>query len=184
MVRRGRLADLTERLHTHGRRYGREAYNRCPRTATVSRGRWRIAGAAVSGVIAVLFSILGLVVSTVAFLVAFPFFIAAVVLWRQGARRVGQAHRRSTKRATDRRRAAGGERTASGSPRELGEAGPTVSPSKARSILDVPPDADNRTIRRAYRERIKEVHPDQGGDEARFREVTAAYETLQDEAER
>lgn len=148
------------------------------------RGRWRIAGAAVSGVIAVLFSILGLVVSTVAFLVAFPFFIAAVVLWRQGARRVGQRHRRTAQRGHDRRRAAGRGGTATGSPPGVEQAGPSVSPSKARSILDVPPDADERTIRRAYRERIKEVHPDQGGDETRFREVTAAYETLQDEAER
>ena len=39
-------------------------------------------------------------------------------------------------------------------------------------------DADERAVRRAYRERVKEVHPDRGGDEEEFRKVTEAYETL------
>jgi len=45
-------------------------------------------------------------------------------------------------------------------------------------LLAVEPDADDAEIRRAYRERVKEVHPDQGGSTAAFREVKAAYEAI------
>lgn len=38
--------------------------------------------------------------------------------------------------------------------------------------------ADAAEIRRAYRERVKDVHPDNGGDRAAFMRVTAAYERL------
>lgn len=185
MVCRRRLADLTQRLHAHGRRYGREAYNRCPRTPPVSRGpgRWRIAAAAVSGVIAVLFSLLGLTVSTVAFVVALPFFLATVVLWRQGARRVGAGPRRQGTRTKQRSRGRA-DRRRSEPAAPATDPGPAVSVADARSILGVSAGADEATIRRAYRERIKEAHPDQGGDEERFREVTAAYETLRTDTER
>lgn len=47
----------------------------------------------------------------------------------------------------------------------------------AFTTLDVSRDADADTIKRAYRERVKETHPDQGGDEAAFREVQEAYAT-------
>lgn len=43
--------------------------------------------------------------------------------------------------------------------------------------LAVPRTADAATVKRAYRERVKEVHPDQGGDEAAFRRVREAYAT-------
>jgi curved DNA-binding protein CbpA len=46
-------------------------------------------------------------------------------------------------------------------------------------VLGVAPDADEDEIRRAYRERAKEVHPDAaGGDEEAFKRVTEAYERL------
>lgn len=45
-------------------------------------------------------------------------------------------------------------------------------------VLGVAPDADPETIERAYRQRVKETHPDQGGTKAAFLEVRAAYETL------
>jgi curved DNA-binding protein CbpA len=36
-------------------------------------------------------------------------------------------------------------------------------------------------VRAAYRERVKEVHPDtEGGDEEAFKRVTRAYETLRE----
>ncbi|MUW14413.1 DnaJ domain-containing protein [Halorubrum sp. CBA1125] len=44
--------------------------------------------------------------------------------------------------------------------------------------LDVPTDADADEVKRAYRERVKETHPDQGGDEASFRRVQEAYATV------
>lgn len=43
--------------------------------------------------------------------------------------------------------------------------------------LGVPRTADAAAVKRAYRERVKEVHPDQGGDEAAFRRVRDAYAT-------
>lgn len=43
--------------------------------------------------------------------------------------------------------------------------------------LGVPVGAPLADVRDAYRERVKEVHPDQGGDEASFREVRDAYTT-------
>ena len=46
-------------------------------------------------------------------------------------------------------------------------------------MLDVGTDADEAEIKRAYRERVKAVHPDQaGGDEEAFKRVTEAYECL------
>ncbi|WP_058367282.1 J domain-containing protein [Haloparvum sedimenti] len=43
--------------------------------------------------------------------------------------------------------------------------------------LGVSRTADAAAVKRAYRERVKEVHPDQGGDEATFRRVREAYAT-------
>ena len=52
---------------------------------------------------------------------------------------------------------------------------------EARRVLGVAPNADESAIRRAYRERVKETHPDtEEGDEASFKRVTAAYERLSD----
>jgi hypothetical protein len=49
---------------------------------------------------------------------------------------------------------------------------------QARELLDVTADADSETIREAYRARVKEVHPDRGGDPERFKRVQWAYEYL------
>jgi len=54
-------------------------------------------------------------------------------------------------------------------------------------VLGVGPDADEEAIRAAYRERVKEHHPDVSADPdatTRFKRVTAAKETLLDAAER
>ena len=45
-------------------------------------------------------------------------------------------------------------------------------------VLDVDADADEATIRRAYRERIKDAHPDQGGSVEEFQLVRRAYTQL------
>ncbi|MDZ7747031.1 MAG: ferredoxin Fer [Halobacteriales archaeon] len=46
-------------------------------------------------------------------------------------------------------------------------------------VLGVDSDADEATIETVYRERIKDAHPDHGGDIEEFRRVRAAYETIQ-----
>jgi hypothetical protein len=52
---------------------------------------------------------------------------------------------------------------------------------EAYATLGLEPGADQAAIRDAYRDRIKAVHPDtEGGDEAAFRNVRAAYERLAD----
>src|SRR5437879_6143780 len=51
------------------------------------------------------------------------------------------------------------------------------------AVLGVAPDASEDEIKRAYRQLARELHPDVNGDphaEQRFKEVTAAYDTLSD----
>jgi DnaJ-class molecular chaperone len=57
------------------------------------------------------------------------------------------------------------------------DSGPSAE--EAREVLGVPTNADEAEIKRAYRERAKEVHPDRaGGDAEAFKRVTEAYERL------
>lgn len=56
------------------------------------------------------------------------------------------------------------------------------SPTEAYRTLGLDPDADQGAIKRAYREKVKEVHPDtDSGSEAEFKQVKAAYERLSDD---
>ncbi|WP_256403226.1 ferredoxin Fer [Halorubrum salinum] len=50
-------------------------------------------------------------------------------------------------------------------------------------VLEVDEDADEATIERAYRERIKQAHPDQGGTLEEFQLVRRAYRELDDRDE-
>jgi molecular chaperone DnaJ len=50
--------------------------------------------------------------------------------------------------------------------------------------LGLRPDAAPEDIKRAYRAKAREHHPDAGGDAERFKEVTHAYEVLSDAARR
>ena len=55
--------------------------------------------------------------------------------------------------------------------------GPSLS--TARQVLGVSADADQATVKAAYRERVKETHPDtEGGDKEEFKRVNRAYERL------
>jgi curved DNA-binding protein CbpA len=45
-------------------------------------------------------------------------------------------------------------------------------------VLGVDADADEAAIKRAYRERVKDAHPDQGGSPEAFQRVRAAYEAI------
>jgi hypothetical protein len=76
----------------------------------------------------------------------------------------------------------GRRRTNAGSAQGVGQnAGPT--PAEAYRVLGLDADATADEVRRAYRERVKSVHPDRdGGDEAEFKRVTEAYEVLKERA--
>ena len=45
-------------------------------------------------------------------------------------------------------------------------------------VLGVDPDAEDAEIKRAYRRRAKDAHPDQGGSVEEFQRVRAAYEAI------
>ncbi|WP_017342742.1 J domain-containing protein [Halorubrum sp. T3] len=75
----------------------------------------------------------------------------------------------------------GGARSATGRSagpsRPGGPAGRTDPVGDAFDELGVSRDADLDAVKGAYRERVKETHPDQGGDEESFRRVREAYAT-------
>ena len=83
----------------------------------------------------------------------------------------GAGARREARR--DRQRARNGGRR-----RPQGQTASDLSPAEAYRRLDLENGADESEVKRAYRRKVKEVHPDRGGDEAAFRRVTEAYETL------
>jgi molecular chaperone DnaJ len=51
-------------------------------------------------------------------------------------------------------------------------------------LLDLPRDASDADIKRAYRRKAREHHPDAGGDEEAFKQVTHAYQVLSDPQKR
>lgn len=53
----------------------------------------------------------------------------------------------------------------------------------AFALLGLPTDATETEIRSAYREKVKRVHPDQGGDRETFRRVRDAYATARTHAD-
>ena len=55
-------------------------------------------------------------------------------------------------------------------------------PEAAFAELGVSPGATLDEVNQAYRRRVKEVHPDQGGDEEAFRRVREAYTTAKQHA--
>ncbi|EIM05018.1 DnaJ-class molecular chaperone with C-terminal Zn finger domain [Planococcus antarcticus DSM 14505] len=46
------------------------------------------------------------------------------------------------------------------------------------TLLNILPTASEELIKRAYRIQSKELHPDQGGNEQQFIQLTEAYEVL------
>ncbi len=51
-------------------------------------------------------------------------------------------------------------------------------------ILGVDKSASSDEIKKAYRKKALEYHPDRGGDESKFKEATEAYDVLSDEQKR
>ena len=93
--------------------------------------------------------------------------------------------------ATDESPGAGGGRSAgSGAGRfgaraatGRGPAGRADPVGDAFDELGLDRDADVDAVKGAYRERVKETHPDQGGDEESFRRVREAYATARNHAD-
>lgn len=92
---------------------------------------------------------------------------------REGADGGGRERRQSSDGRTDGTRTDGTRADGSGV---------SVDPRTAEAcrVLDVDPDADEEELKRAYRRRVKETHPDLGGSEAAFRQVREAYEHLRE----
>ncbi|WP_159899862.1 J domain-containing protein [Salinirussus salinus] len=92
----------------------------------------------------------------------------------EARRRARQQARARQGRAADRGRGQRRQRRAS---RPGETSGPTAR--EAYETLGVEPGADESAVKRAYRERIKDVHPDAAdGDAEEFKRVQAAYDRL------
>jgi len=50
-------------------------------------------------------------------------------------------------------------------------------------VLGIDPSATAEEVRSAYREQIKDVHPDHGGDRETFERVREAYAVAKERAE-
>jgi len=59
-----------------------------------------------------------------------------------------------------------------------------VDTTKLYEVLGVEKDDDPKTIKKAYRKLCLKHHPDKGGDEQTFKEISAAYEIISDEKKR
>jgi len=59
-----------------------------------------------------------------------------------------------------------------------------VDTTKLYETLEVPKTADAKEIKKSYRRLSRVHHPDKGGDEHKFKEISAAYEILSDEDKR
>jgi DnaJ family protein A protein 2 len=59
-----------------------------------------------------------------------------------------------------------------------------VRESKFYDLLEVPIDASDADLKKAYRKKALRLHPDKGGDPELFKEVTHAYEVLSDPEKR
>ena len=100
---------------------------------------------------------------------------------REGRSVTEEARRRARQQARERRgRAADGgrgQRRRRRASRPGAESGPTAR--EAYRTLGVEPGADESAVKEAYRQRIKEVHPDAAdGDAEEFKRVQAAYDRL------
>lgn len=174
----------------------------------VVRDRLTLGLAAVFAGLTTVLAVAAVVKQPFLLLVALPFAATTYFLWYHASGRLAaRAHReqaRANRRAdgngagprarwnragTGRRRRTAGSRTA-GSRRRSRANGrsPTRSDSdrltraEAFHVLGLDADADPTRIKRAYREKVKEHHPDTAtGDEETFKRVTRAYDRLSEE---
>lgn len=98
---------------------------------------------------------------------------------RQARRAAEERRRRGGRRA---RVTAGSAGSAGGKRRRAPRSTDGPTRREALDRLGLGEDPDQSTVREAYREKVKEVHPDAAeGDEERFKRVTAAYDRLSEE---
>lgn len=131
--------------------------------------------AVVFAAIAALEVALGVTYNLVFVAVAVPFAAASYMMWYHAS---GRLARNVQRRAARRSRTRARSRTRQSKSRSTGSA---TSATAAYRILDVEPNASQREVKHAYREKVKEVHPDaERGSERAFKQVTEAYESLQE----
>ena len=131
-------------------------------------------------------------VEPVLFVLAVPLGAATAVFWYQSSGKLRERVRRTQQAGGRRRESQGGfgagarrearrdrQRARNGGRRQPWEQTVSdLSPAEAYRRLDLENGADESEVIRAYRRKVKEVHPDRGGDEEAFKRVTEAYETL------
>lgn len=128
-----------------------------------------------------------------ALLVAIPLALVTYLFWYHASGRLRRRVRKSTDSSANRRRARfgtddrgewsppnerrdprGGRTRGTGSNGET----PDVGRAEAYRRLGLQSNASTDEVKRAYRRKVKEVHPDRGGDEEHFKRIREAYETL------
>lgn len=160
--------------------------------------------------LAVLLAVVALAKQPFLLLVALPFAVAAYLVWQgatgsfplggrarrmspedvrearerraerdPGSAREGFDARQRRHRRTDQRR----QRADPGGRRgQRGQQSESLARREAARVLGVDIDAEPAVVRSAYRESVKEVHPDaDGGDREAFQRINEAYERLTEE---
>jgi hypothetical protein len=67
--------------------------------------------------------------------------------------------------------------------RATGTSASSTAIGTAFERLGLPPTADTEEVKRAYRRRVKNVHPDHGGDSESFKRLQDAYATAKEHAD-
>lgn len=159
---------------------------------TVSRSRLLVALASVFTGLTVFVAVLGFAYSPVAFVPATAFGIVTYFLWYHASGRLTarvSQQARTTRRDTEAGGFGGGPREEWTGPQsgrqtnahqhEPVQQRTSLSTTEAYRTLGLDPSADDATVKAAYREKVKEVHPDtEDGDERAFKRVQDAYERL------
>lgn len=181
----------------------REPYGRPSPMPPVHRETIVVGLAAVMGGMTAFMLVVAVVVSPFFFLLSVPFGGAAYVMWQHATGRLAfdrarasplggvrfgpespeDPRRTRTKRSRraerNRSRAHQSNGTTSGSGTPMGN---RLSKREAVQTLGIEPDASTGAIRRAYRRRAKEAHPDtDSGSSEEFKRVNRAYERLREE---
>lgn len=151
--------------------------------------------AAVFAGLTVLLAVAALAKQPFLLVLALPFGATTYFLWVHATGRLAERHRRRARQGRTRTRAATDagprddwERTrrrARQRARQGTSRAPNASngPTRAEAYraLDLEPGSSEEAVRRAYRQKVKEVHPDaDSGDEESFKRVNRAYERLTD----
>ena len=98
------------------------------------------------------------------------------------AGQAGGGGRRADPRGRQRAPGGAGRRRARTDGARIGPRADEITAREAYDRLGLDPDADAEAVKRAYREKVKEVHPDtRDGDEDEFKRIKTAYERLEED---